>query len=237
MENSAYNTTSEPTSMIIYLVECLSNGKRYVGQTTFDLATRWRDHKSSAAGRTSNSILHKAIRKYGVENFSIREIGKASSIEELNVLEIQFIKELGTLTPGGYNQAVGGRNNRKGVKASEETKVLLRAAWVERKLKFGMPTGMVAHNFKPGHVPVNKGVALTEEECRVVSVACKKSWTPERRARQAVLLANQKDQNPGLMRLGGTISAKVLALTSPCEELQKSQEAMKLRWDSKSERN
>jgi hypothetical protein len=30
--------------MFIYLVENLLNGKRYVGQTTFDLASRWRDH-------------------------------------------------------------------------------------------------------------------------------------------------------------------------------------------------
>jgi group I intron endonuclease len=202
--------TSEPISMIIYLVECLGNGKRYVGQTTFDLATRWRDHKSAAAGRTSNSILHKAIRKYGAENFSIREVAGASSVEELDALEIQFIRDLGTVAPGGYNQAEGGRNNRKGVKASEETRARLRAAWVGRKQKFGMPTALLAHCYTPGHSPGNKGKPFSEEVKSKMAESARAIWTPERRAAQAVRLANQKKQNPRLMFRGGVQDAPSL---------------------------
>jgi len=185
--------------MIVYVAKCIVNNKQYVGQTAYDLAIRWRDHKTAAAAG-SQMLFHKAIRKYGLENFHVCEIARASSLQELDVLEICFIKELGTLEPNGYNQAEGGRNNRKGVKASEETRARLRAAWVRRKQKFGMPVGLIAHQFKPGQIPHNKGKRLTASECLALSSAQRKGWTLEVRAAQSERarkqLLQQWEENP-----------------------------------------
>lgn len=153
--------------MIIYLVENLKNGKHYVGQTTFDLTTRWQDHVHAARGK-SQAIIHKAIRKYGVESFSVKEIARAATVTELDQLEIRLIKELGTLAPLGYNQAEGGRNNRKGVKASEETKEKLKIAWANRRLN--------------GSDKPNLGKKWTAETCQKISLSKKKMWEdPEKR--------------------------------------------------------
>ncbi len=56
-------------------------------------------------------ILHLAIRKYGKENFSIKEIAKVETIQELNELEEFLITELNTLKPIGYNIKSGGCNS------------------------------------------------------------------------------------------------------------------------------
>lgn len=157
--------------MVIYLIENLANGKRCVGQTTFDLATR-RDNVCTANGG-GQAVLHKAIRKYGVESFAIKEIARAVSLEELDFLEIRFINWLGTLAE--YNQAEGGRNNRKGVKASEETRAKQRTAWVARRLKSCKKTGP-----KLGSIPWNLGKTYKFKKTYPLE-----SWTQERRAAQS----------------------------------------------------
>ena len=93
--------------MIIYVVTNLKNRKQYVGLTTMPLKKRWREHTY----RTSCcSALHYAIKKYGVENFSIGQIDSASSIEELKRKEAFWIKTLNTMAPNGYNLTAGGEH-------------------------------------------------------------------------------------------------------------------------------
>lgn len=54
-------------------------------------------------------VIGKAIKKYGKENFTLEELSRASSIEELNELEIAFIEKYQSLSKG-YNCRPGGRN-------------------------------------------------------------------------------------------------------------------------------
>ena len=49
----------------IYKIENLINHKVYIGQT-IDIKTRWFHHKTA----TDNFIIHKAFKKYGLDNFS-----------------------------------------------------------------------------------------------------------------------------------------------------------------------
>lgn len=99
----------------IYKIESLINGKCYIGQTTTTIAHRWGQHSSNHKNM-DNMIICKAIRKYGKESFKItqlEEITKDSKellIEELNKLEILYIKNENTLQPNGYNISVGGNN-------------------------------------------------------------------------------------------------------------------------------
>lgn len=53
------------------------------------------------------------MRKYGIENFSIEEIDKANSFEELGKLERNYIKKYNSQDPEkGYNITAGGESNQ-----------------------------------------------------------------------------------------------------------------------------
>ncbi len=106
--------------MIIYLVTNLINQMKYVGQTTRTLKQRKSSHLSSSK-KGSTYYLHRAIRKYGAENFKWEVIYNATSEEELNEKETYFIKEYNTNSQDGYNLTEGGRGIR-GWKHSELTK-------------------------------------------------------------------------------------------------------------------
>jgi hypothetical protein len=93
---------------------------KYVGQTIRTLKQRKSSHLSSSK-KGSTYYLHRAIRKYGAENFKWEVIYNATSEEELNEKETYFIKEYNTNSQDGYNLTEGGRGIR-GWKHSELTK-------------------------------------------------------------------------------------------------------------------
>lgn len=97
--------------MIIYLIRNKISGKCYIGQTIGSLHERWLKHVSTARGKCRIPIAL-AIRSYGKENFEVSLLDRASSLEELNNLESQYIKQYGSMVPRGYNLQVGGNNHR-----------------------------------------------------------------------------------------------------------------------------
>ena len=107
---------------IIYCIENLENGKKYIGQTTRDLVERFREHCGNS-GTSVSPKLKNAIKKYGKDCFSVDEIWSSTECTqiELDTIEIEFIKEIGTLHPNGYNLTLGGSGGRH----SDETKKLL----------------------------------------------------------------------------------------------------------------
>ena len=99
----------------IYVITNRVNGKQYVGQSK-DVETRWRDHFKS--GKPSFTIHH-AIQKHGPDNFDVEIIRYPGvTYEALNEIEKWKIRELGSLTPDGYNLTEGGLNGAR----SEETR-------------------------------------------------------------------------------------------------------------------
>ena len=97
----------------IYKIENLLNGKSYIGQS-IEIERRFSKHKSAK----DDFYIHRAIRKYGVENFSF-EILEECKVEELNEREKFWIKEKNTLIPNGYNMIPGGSNGAGLVKGKE----------------------------------------------------------------------------------------------------------------------
>lgn len=109
----------------IYLITNKINGKKYVGFTN-DPKRRWKDHRSR------NSVIGKALRKYGRENFSFEIIYQSKDAEHcLSVMEPYFIAEHDAFN-NGYNISTGG-DGAIGAKLSEEIVEVIRKAMVKYK--------------------------------------------------------------------------------------------------------
>jgi group I intron endonuclease len=89
--------------MIVYKITNEVNGHKYIGITSKTLLKRMKKHISDVKqGRKYK--LHNSIRKYGAENFTIKQIDEAKSAEELREKEIKMIAELKpelNISPGG----------------------------------------------------------------------------------------------------------------------------------------
>lgn len=105
--------------MIIYKVTNLVNEKVYIGKTVQSLAGRKNKHLYDVRNN-SNYLFHRAIRKYGEENFTWEIIDKCLFDESLTVLEKHYIKEFHCITPKGYNLTEGGEGSL-GFKHSPES--------------------------------------------------------------------------------------------------------------------
>lgn len=113
----------------IYLLTNLVNGKKYVGQST-DINRRFSEHLRSAqpdkypqkSERDANCPIHKAMVKYGVNNFSLTILEECPK-EQLNEQERYWIEKLNTYIDNGqgYNVTKGGQENfgLKGEKHSQ----------------------------------------------------------------------------------------------------------------------
>ena len=92
----------------IYKIENLINGKVYIGQSV-DIQYRFRNHKSESFNPKSNAYdtaIHRAIRKYGVDNFSF-EIVEECEQDQLRAREIYWINYYHSFGEG-YNLTSGG---------------------------------------------------------------------------------------------------------------------------------
>lgn len=96
----------------IYKITCLVTNKVYIGQTIHPPEERLKNHIRSAF-RGSDHKFHRAIRKYGAENFRVEELSvhfaenKRSLRKILNKEEISAIK-LYDSKERGYNSTLGG---------------------------------------------------------------------------------------------------------------------------------
>jgi len=97
----------------IYIIKNEPNGKVYIGLTTQNYLKRFIQHKSDAK-RGTKTHLHTAIRKYGIENFSI-SILESCDIKELGNKEQFYISQYNsTDSTMGYNHSIGGESGKLG---------------------------------------------------------------------------------------------------------------------------
>lgn len=101
----------------IYIFTNLVNGKIYVGESS-NIQKRMSRHKSS----NSEQAFHKAVKKYGIENFKVYvEYLPSFPKEDLWTLEEQLILKFNSLAPKGYNVCSRG-SGIVGFKFSEDSK-------------------------------------------------------------------------------------------------------------------
>jgi group I intron endonuclease len=106
----------------IYKITNLINQKVYIGQA-INIRVRLNKHRTSPFNPKSNeydSLIHQAIRKYGLDNFSF-EVLEECKQEELNNREIFYIAQYKANNRDfGYNCTEGGQNARVPIKLSAE---------------------------------------------------------------------------------------------------------------------
>lgn len=93
---------------MIYVATNKINGKKYVGKT-YNFEKRKREHLYDI---NDDIPFHRALKKYGFENFEWKIIDRAETEKEIIEKEIVWIKELNTCihatNSNGYNITIGG---------------------------------------------------------------------------------------------------------------------------------
>src|SRR5690606_3843222 len=96
---------------IIYKITNLINKKIYIGVTKNKLHVRWTQHKSNARLNKAECALYKAMRKYGIENFTVDVLLKVKNTDTVNMYntERKYIEMYkSTKNDVGYNMTLGG---------------------------------------------------------------------------------------------------------------------------------
>lgn len=121
---------------IIYLIENTYNHKKYIGKTSKNLNVRWKEHIYASTRSNPDSVLHKAINKYGEDAFIVKTLLCNISNDELNHYEKLWIRKLNTKVPYGYNLTDGG-DGVCGYHHTDATKSLLSIKNKSKKLHHG----------------------------------------------------------------------------------------------------
>lgn len=160
--------------MIIYMAVNVKNGKKYIGQTVYDLEKRKRQHWGEV-NRGRKCAFYNALRKYGANGFAWEILYTADSIEELNAREEYFIAAYTTHTrKNGYNIMFGGGNRRTPLSVRKKISVAntgkVFSAETRRKLSEATK-GEKNHNF---------GKKISDEQRKKISEAVKRKYTDKK---------------------------------------------------------
>ena len=112
----------------IYKLTNVINGMGYVGATKNFKRRMGEHHWNYGDKRKIRTLVDKAIREYGWENFTV-EILEVCDAEVAPERESHWIKELNMLEPNGYNCTTGGN---KGTKFTSNVSMRLSASLIER---------------------------------------------------------------------------------------------------------
>ena len=90
----------------IYKITNNINGKFYIGKTSRTINWRFSTHKSASI--SPKDYFHRALKKYGVENFYIICIKEVREADDIDILEKHYIEWL----KPDYNLKEGGQGGR-----------------------------------------------------------------------------------------------------------------------------
>lgn len=90
----------------VYKATCLSNNKSYIGMTKYNYLKRKRQHEYQS--KHSPLFFHKALKKYGIDNFSWGVLAQTDTLLKAYNLETYLIKQHRSFEKG-YNLTKGGK--------------------------------------------------------------------------------------------------------------------------------
>lgn len=150
----------------IYCATCLTTGKLYFGQTIRLVKERWERHiQESRSG--SNYKFHRAIRKYGEENFLVKEVMwvEASSLQalkaKLDYIEIRLIRKFDTFR-NGYNMTLGGEGQFGRIFSEESRRKMSESAKKRCTDKFRKEKSMLMNKLRENKSFVEKQCAASK---------------------------------------------------------------------------
>lgn len=128
----------------LYHIENQINGKIYVGKSMEREDSRWQEHLADARSGRTKMPIHRAIKKYGSDNFSYNITSMYDTQEEALLAEVDLIAYLKSQDVELYNLTAGGEgvSFRRGPRSAEHQKN--------------------AHKFPKGNIPTNKGKEISE---------------------------------------------------------------------------
>ena len=142
----------------VYIITNLLDGKRYIGKTDLTVGERWKKHNSYSVS-LKNRYITRAIRKYGKDNFSIKEIAANLTPEQANEAEKLFISEYDTFR-NGYNLTEGGEGI-SGFRLTEEQRKNISET---QKARWAKPEERAKQRLrKLGSATWNKGISNSPE--------------------------------------------------------------------------
>lgn len=119
----------------LYRITDHINNKVYIGQS-IQPNVRWSNHKSDARNGKPIQYIHRAMAKYGIENFSFEVIASCRTQEDADETEDALIIQYDSRNKKfGYNLAIGGSHGGH----SEETKQKQREATLQQIAIKGHP--------------------------------------------------------------------------------------------------
>lgn len=195
--------------MIIYKIVNCKDGKVYIGQTVQSLARRWQCHIRDA-NKGSPLVLHRAMRLHGIGYFSVVEVSRRATKEELRLAEIDAIKLFNCRAPKGYNMTPGGDGSGTmlGRKHSEATRLLISRLAKERGItdEHRRKLNAARAAARIGKPSPNLGRPTTAEQRRKISEALRgrkanlseetrRSMSEQRRGNQYSKGRNMGNQN------------------------------------------
>ena len=168
----------------VYLIRCFKSMKGYVGQyINPDPKGRWVSHIRTAKNG-SNNLLHKAIRKYGSEEFTIEKLC-ICPIHSLGLMESYYAEQFETYRwdfPGGYNMVWCGNQPRIGISNSPEARIKMSKALKGKKVsdetRQKLRLAKLGKKLTPEQCEVFKGRKVspeTREKLRLASTGKKQS--------------------------------------------------------------
>lgn len=166
MRRPLMNTENKVRYGYVYITTNLINGKKYIGQKASPIFVE--------SYKGSGTLICKALKKYGFENFETKVLEWCFNQEELDKSERRFIEQYDAINSEDfYNLACGGSlgNARKGSRISEEGRKNISKGHLRENL-----SEKARENMSNGHIG-NKnfmyGKCHTEEtRARISEVLC-----------------------------------------------------------------
>lgn len=206
----------------VYRIDNLENGNFYIGQTRTSLSRRFTDHKCESRRGQANMVLYNAMRKYGVDMFTIEDIEvveaetKDELIRMLNNRETHFI----TVLKPPYNTAPGGlghtgipwtderRQKFKELMSGENNHNFGKPLSVETKERLSMALRgrIISDESRQKISETMKGVPKSEETRKRMSEA-RRGWVmPKGKDSKKAILIKQYDKDGNFIKDFGSVT-------------------------------